>query len=365
MNVQSDVFQLPAQKTVASHTDSDIQIQELTPELGAGISTSPSRPIVLPFTNWAGCGRSSRVYGHRPHYLVAPSNSGRMVGVLPLFEVSGPLTGHAIISIPYGVSGGASAANATVADALYDRTKSLADRLTVRYAEIRAAEPIEGFASKNNYVSFRKPMPDAAKDVLDTFPRKARAAIRNAIKRFGLQSRFGHELLDEFYRLYAISLRRLGSPPHAKSFFQALLKEFGDRFIVQLVYHEGRAIAGVVSFRYQNEILPYWAGIDVRYNHTNASNFVYYSLMEHAVGLGIEIFDFGRTRVDNEGGCRFKIHQGFDPLPLTYSTYSPAGAPPPDLRPSNRKFGIAQAVWRKLPLGAVTLSAKTVTCWLP
>ena len=158
-------------------------------------------------------------------------------------------------------------------------------------------------------------------------------------------------MLDEFYRLYAISLRRLGSPPHAKSFFQALLKEFGDRFIVQLVYHEGRAIAGVVSFRYQNEILPYWAGIDVRYNHTNASNFVYYSLMEHAVGLGIEIFDFGRTRVDNEGGCRFKIHQGFDPLPLTYSTYSPAGTPPPGPSPQQSQIRNRTSCLEKAAVG--------------
>ncbi|MEX2286544.1 MAG: FemAB family XrtA/PEP-CTERM system-associated protein [Planctomycetaceae bacterium] len=364
MELQSEILRPPVHSL--PRTDSDIRVHELTPDYeGAWNDYVAEAADCSPFHELGWMRAVERIYRHRPRYLVASSGSGRLMGVLPLFEVAGPFTGRALISVPYAVSGGASAVNEAVATALHDRTKLLAERMSVRYAEIRAADPIAGFSSKNDYVSFRKPIPDYPKDVLDTYPRKARAAVRNAIKRFGLQSRFGHELLDEFYKLYALSLRRLGSPPHAKSFFRELLHEFGDRCIVQLVYHEGRAIAGVISFRFQHEILPYWAGIDVRYNHTNASNFLYYSLMEHAIGLKLEIFDFGRTRIDNEGGCRFKIHQGFDPLPLAYSTYSPAGTPPPDLRPSNRKFGIAQAVWRRLPLGVVTMSAKTVTRWLP
>ena len=363
--VQSKVY--PAPVHTRPRTETDVRVERLTPDLErAWDNYVADASDCSPFHELGWMRAVGRVYGHRPHYFTARAgNDGSLSGVLPLFEVRGPLTGHALISVPYGVSGGASADNAAVATVLHDHTKSLADDLSVRYAEVRAAEPIPGYSSRNDYVSFRKAIPDDPKDVLETYPRKARAAIRNAIKKFGLQARFGHELLDDFYKLYALSLRRLASPPHAKAFFRELLREFGERCIVQLVYHEGCAIAGCISFRFQNEILPYWAGIDTKHNDTNASNFLYYSLMQHAVGLKLEIFDFGRTRLDNEGGCRFKMHQGFEPLPLAYSTYSPGGEQPPDLRPSNRKFSLAQTVWKRLPLSVVKLSSRTITRWLP
>jgi FemAB-related protein (PEP-CTERM system-associated) len=291
--------------------------------------------------------------------------SGSVLGVLPLFEVNGPFTGRALISVPYAVYGGASAVNEKVAAKLYESARALADRISVRFAEFRTADPVEGLVSRHEYFTFRKRMPDDAKDVLASYPKKARAAIRNAVAKFDLRSQFGHELLDEFYRLYAISLRRLASPPHSKRFFKCIVKEFGERAIVQVVYHGKQPIAGVFSFSFQNQILPYWAGIDTDFNHMNSSNFAYYSLMEHAIGLGLEIFDFGRTRADNEGGCNFKRNQGFEPYALNYCTYSPKGESPPDLRPSNSKFSAAQEVWKRLPLGIVTLSARTVTKWLP
>ena len=47
------------------------------------------------------------IYGHRPRYFVArEAGSGRLRGVLPLFAVSGPLTGRALVSVPYAVAGG-------------------------------------------------------------------------------------------------------------------------------------------------------------------------------------------------------------------------------------------------------------------
>jgi hypothetical protein len=87
--------------------------------------------------------------------------------------------------------------------------------------------------------------------------------------------------------------------------------------------------------------------------------------MEYAVSLGLKVFDFGRTRRDNLGGCQFKINQGFDPEPLTYSYYSPGGVEPPDLRPSNGSFSSVQKVWRRLPMTVAGPLGGIVTRWLP
>jgi hypothetical protein len=46
---------------------------------------------------------------HEPVYLVA-KDDGVVVGALPLFLVGSPLLGRALVSVPYGVYGGASRA---------------------------------------------------------------------------------------------------------------------------------------------------------------------------------------------------------------------------------------------------------------
>src|SRR5215212_3466375 len=135
MNVQSDVFRLPAKAASTRSIESDIRIEELSPDLESAWDEYVAESSdCSPFHELGWMRAVERVYGHRPHYLVATSDSGRLMGLLPLFEVSGPLTGRAIISVPYAVYGGASALNAPVAEALHDSTKSLADSTEARYA---------------------------------------------------------------------------------------------------------------------------------------------------------------------------------------------------------------------------------------
>ncbi len=306
------------------------------------------------------------VYRHRPHYLVArDSDSTRLSGILPLFEVRGPFTGHALISTPYAVNGGILSDHPGAEIALLQAAQALAQHLKVRYLEIRKPCGHLGLAEKSHHFAFRKTMPQSPAEVLPCFPRKARAAIRHAIDRHKLTTQFGPHLLAVFHRLYVASLRRLGSPPHRKWFFQRLLEEYGNRCWVQIVYQGDTPVAGVISLQFKDQILPYFAGIDEQYSRLNTSNFMYYSLMEQAVGAGLRVFDFGRTRQDNVGGCEFKTNQGFEPEPMTYSFYSPSNLAPPDLRPSNSKFSLAQAVWRRMPLSSVEFVGGVVTRWLP
>lgn len=208
-------------------------------------------------------------------------------------------------------------------------------------------------------------MPADAGEVLGRFPRKARAEIRKARDHFRLSARFGLDLLSVFYGLYVRSLRRLGSPGHSWRFLRRLIEEFGDDCLVEVVYHDGEPAAGVLSFRFRDQILPYYAGIDDRFNRYNVSNYLYFALMEHAVGLGLHVFDFGRTRRDNAGGCQFKINQGFEPEPMPYSYYSPTGVEPPDLRPSNAAFSRSRVIWSRLPLRVAGVLGGVVSRWIP
>jgi FemAB-related protein (PEP-CTERM system-associated) len=306
------------------------------------------------------------VYGHKPVHLVARNVLTRRIrGVLPLFAVNGPLTGRGLVSIPYAVSGGAVADNDDVEARLVAAAQRQAESLGVAYLELRKASSGDRMVWRDHYHGFRTALPADPDAVLGRFPRKARAEIRKARDQFGLTARFGHDLLSLFHGLYVRSLRRLGSPAHSWRFLRWLVDTLGDDCLIEVVWHDETPVAAVMAFRFRDQVLPYYAGIDDRYNHWNTSNFLYFSLMEQAVRLGLRVYDFGRTRKDNTGGCQFKINQGFAPEPMVYSYYSPGGQEAPDLRPSNAGYSRAQAIWRRLPLCAAGPLGGVVSRWLP
>ena len=303
-------------------------------------------------------------YGHRSCSLRAEVD-GRLGGVLPLSLVAGPLTGRALISSPYAVTGGCVSETPAIESALLTEARRQATHLGVRYLEVRNQTADATFATRDHYYGFQTTLPTDPTQVLGRFPRKARAEIRKAQTQFQLTARFGHDLFTVFHDLYVRSLRRLGSPGHSRRFLRRLLTEFGENCVVQVVYRDQQPAAGVLSFRFRDQILPYYAGIDDRFNQFNSSNFLYYSLMEHAVTLELRVFDFGRTRRDNIGGCQFKINQGFEPRPMTYSFFSPQGVEPPDLRPSNEAFSWVRRAWRRLPLPVADQLGGAVSRWIP
>jgi len=96
--------------------------------------------------------------------------------------------------------------------------------------------------------------------------------------------------------------------------------------------------------------MPYFVGSDERYHDHNVNNLLYLTAMEHAVRAGCNLYDFGRSRVDNAGACAFKRHHGFDAELLEYQTYVPGGATAPDLSAASARFRWARRCWPRLPL---------------
>jgi FemAB-related protein (PEP-CTERM system-associated) len=341
-------------------------VQELTPALERAWSSFVSaEPRATLFHELAWKTAVEQGYGHRPYYLVA--GRGEVVtGVLPLFQVGGPLTRGALVSVPYGIYGGVVARDGATKAALARAAERLRDHLGARYLELRQRESLDvPFRPLDRYVTFRKALPAREEDVLAGLPRKARAAARQARDRHGLSVADAGDRLDDFYRLYVRSLGRLGSPPYSKRFLQAILDAFAGRAFVLLIRHGRRDVAGVLALRFKDELFAYVSGADERWAHLQTSNFLYLSLMERAVQLGLRTFDFGRSRKDNQGPYQFKCNQGFEPQALPYRVAVRPGATPPDLTPSNPAFTWPRRVWRRLPLPVVRGLGAVLTRWIP
>ncbi len=295
------------------------------------------------------------VFKHKPHYLMAWQGR-KVVGILPLFQVDSLLGGRMLVSVPYGVGGGMVASTAQARKTLWNSACNIAREIRANSIDLRSEVPLVEMDNKLNslvdvdqYVGFKKELPDGVGDVLGWLPRKARAAARNARDKHGLTTEFNHDYLFAVWKLYCRSMRRLGSICYPYSFFEALVERNRKNTHVQVVRSKDRVIAGLVSFIFRDECLPYFVGCDERFNRFNANNFLYWKSMERAVETGCRIYDFGRTRKGNKGSYDFKRFHGFTPRALGYQRLVCCQDSATNLTPANPRLKLVRELWKKMP----------------
>ncbi len=285
-------------------------------------------------------------FGHSTYYLYAEED-GEIAGVLPLGHIDSRLFANALISTPFCVYGGAVAKDASVKAALEQAATAKAEELGVDYLELRQLQPSGKRPVKDLYVTFRRALDPDPEANLKAVPRKQRAMIRKGIKA-GLVSVIEDEV-DRFYEIYAESVRNLGTPVFPRRYFQTLKETFADRCEILVVEHQGKPVAGVMSFYFRDQVLPYYGGGTSAARRLYANDFMYWEVMRRAVERGVRVFDYGRSK-KGTGSYRFKTHWGFKPEPLYYEYELIRAETMPDINPLNPKYQLFIKVWRKLPL---------------
>jgi FemAB-related protein (PEP-CTERM system-associated) len=324
-----------------------------------------SAPGATVFHDPAWCAAVAACFGQRPRHGLAWQGA-RVVGVLPLMEVDSLLGGRLHVSVPYGTYGGILADDDRGLAALAKAAVEDADARGAQVLDFRSADAaVPGLEHVTGYVGFARPLPDHPNDVPATLPKRARAAARHARDRSGVTIQHDRRMLRSTWELYSRSMRRIASINYPYSFFEELAGRFGERLWASVAWCDGRPVAGTVSFVFGDTLMPYVLGVDERVRCDGATNLLYWSVMELAVRAGLRNFDFGRSRADNAGAVGFKKNQGFDPRPLGYQRYVPAGRRAPDLRPSNPRFALARRAWRHLPLAVTRALGARLARWLP
>jgi FemAB-related protein (PEP-CTERM system-associated) len=294
-----------------------------------------------------------RAFGHATYFFQA-TRDGAVTGVLPLTHIDSRLFGNALISSAFGVYGGPVAADAASRAALEAEAIALMDRVGAATLEFRTLQPIHSdWPTKDQvYVTFRKKLLPDIDANMKAIPRKQRAMVRKGIQN-GLVSEVDDKV-DRLHRVYAESVRNLGTPVYAKRYFRLLKEEFGAACDIVTIRHQQVPVASVLNFYFRDEVVPYYGGGTAAARHLAANDFMYWEVMRRACERGFGQFDFGRSKVGT-GAFAFKKNWGFEPAPLHYQYRLAPGRSIPEVNPLNPKYRLFVKLWQRLPLAVAGL----------
>jgi len=265
------------------------------------------------------------------YYLALIDENGEIQAGLPIYEVRSWLTGNRLVSIPFATLSDPLIKNENELKILLNYTKGLALKLNITNIEIKSFQTSHFFKNtslnkiclfKNHHLFLNKSL----NELLKLFhPSCIRRVILKSVK-LPLEKKKvkKFEELEEFYNLYVITRKRVGLPPQPYKFFISLLKYLGfnnhvNFFLARL---NGKTLGGIMLFSFKNRVSWDAIGIEDYSKKIGITHYLLWKSIEEAYNDKKEIFDFGRTNINNNGLMIFKNRWGtiVSDLPSFYFT---------------------------------------------
>ncbi len=306
-----------------------------------------------------------RVFGHQTLYLMERDVDGRVRGVLPLVLLSSRLFGRFLVSLPYVNYGGVLADDQETQDVLLNAAIEKATALGAEHMELRhcGGFPL-GWPAKDHKVSMRLALPSNHEDLLKSFPPKLRSQLRRGEKEGMTVQIGGVELVDQFYTVFSLNMRDLGTPVYGKRFFSEIAETFPKDSKIFIVRYQGSPVASGLVYGFRQMLEVPWAASDRRYARFAPNMLLYGAMLKYACEQGYRWFDFGRSS-KGSGTYRFKEQWGARPVQLQWYYWLRNGRTLPELNPQNPKYRMAIGLWKRCPVFLTTRIGPYLSKYLP
>lgn len=297
-----------------------------------------------------------KTYRHPTHYLAARDlKSGKVTGILPLVHLKHFIFGNGLLSMPFFDMGGILANDLETETALLNKAMELGRSLKANHIELRnspsALDETIQVTVKSHKVRMILDLPESSEALMKSFKSKLRSQIKRPMKE-GLIVKVGDsELLDDFYKVFVVNMRDLGSPVHSKKLMANVLQIFSDSAKVFIVYLKDRPVSCSLTVGFKDILENPWASSLRQYSKFSPNMLLYWSMLEYACENNYKRFDFGRSSPD-EGTYKFKAQWGAKPEPLHWLYVWLRGEPDTAELSEKSTFGFASRCWQKLPVPA-------------
>ena len=298
--------------------------------------------------------------------------TGPIAGILPLVHLNHFLFGNNLFSIPFVDLGGILADDVEAEKALLSEAIKIGRNLKVDRIELRHTSPLAGYTTNSvadsiikNSSSESRPaanisirthkvrmileLPEDSDTLMKSFKSKLRSQIRKPIKE-GLSAKVGGlELLEDFYHVFSINMRDLGSPVHSKKLIKNTFNAFSRLSKIIIIYKDSLPLACSLVIGFKDILENPWASALREYSRLNSNMLLYWTMLEYACDNGYKYFDFGRSS-PGQGTYKFKEQWGAKPTPLCWYIIHLSDQPKSEDNDEKSKFNKAIQCWRKLPV---------------
>ncbi|MDZ4722489.1 MAG: FemAB family PEP-CTERM system-associated protein [candidate division Zixibacteria bacterium] len=301
--------------------------------------------------------------GHTTRNLAVTQN-GEIVGILPLTHCRSRIFGDSLISMPFLNYGGVSANSQGAADVLYDNAIALAKELKVNHLEFRNCLPVrDSHPVKLEKCTFLLPLAETEEATFAAFRKATRNRIRK-VDEHGLRVERGQNILNDFYRGFAIAMKEHGTPVLPKSFFEEVLKAFGEKAAMYVAFKDNNIAGCKLTISWKDTLFQIWGGYPKAYRALLANYLLSWEATQDAIRGGLALCDFGRSNKES-GPADFKRHFNCQEQQLYWEYPYLASGKLPALNPNNKKYQTAIALWKKMPLPLTRLIGPSISKNLP
>lgn len=308
-------------------------------------------------------GIMAKVLGHEGHYRLAVDGEGQVRGLLPLVRVRSRLFGDYLLSMPF-LNYGGPLGSPEARELLGEDAAREAEALGVDLLELRSREPVPGdLKTSERKLTVLMELPDDPELLWkEGLKAKVRSQIRRPQKE-GMVARFGPDLVGLFYSVFAQTMRNLGTPVLHRSFFDEIVSVFPGEAVVSVVEMAGKPVAAGFGFLWNGEFEVTWAGSLPGFSRMAPNMLLYWALMEKSIARGAHTFNFGRCS-PGSGTHRFKSQWGGTDHLLPWAQWSGKGKDTTPA-PTGKRYELAQATWRRLPVAVTTRIGPFISRNLP
>lgn len=319
-----------------------------------------------------------QAFGHRPVLLIARGTDEKIVGYLPLAEVSSLLFGRFLVSLPYLNRAGVVAEDELVRRELIHKAAELTQQWGAGYLELRHHLAVDAgpdiHFNRNEKQRLVLNLPESDETLWSRLKAKVRNQVRKA-EQFDLQVKWGtgrdcpQEILEGFYNVFAHNMRDLGTPVYGRELFESILNHFDGQAEIGTVWSDSKCIGGGLlihasASESQPAITQVPSASTLRaFNHTNANMWLYWQFLQRAIERGSQEFDFGRSS-EGSGTYRFKKQWGAEPEPTVWQYHIVKGDVQA-LRPDSEANAWKVNLWKKLPVSVTRWVGPAIVRGIP
>lgn len=295
----------------------------------------------------------------KTYRLALVDDSYEIIAGLPIYLLKSPLLDKKLIGAPLAtffdpLVKTAEELHLLLAAAL--RLKKKTGSSSIKLKTFKSQEMFDSadFTKDRIFFSHLLPLTTEPSALLASFDR---TCIRKKIKkaeRYRLEfiAASGEDDVVSFYRLYALTRKRLGLPALPFSFFKGIYDLYspsGNAHFFLLTYKK-KAVASLLVLSYRGRWSAEALGWDTNYKLLSPSVVIYWEAIKFAQAAGGKIFDFGRTSVENKGLLTFKRHWGTQEVQLPIYVFPPTIAGESSVLTKAGLEILAHFIFRNVPL---------------